>query len=171
MLRLIATAFLLLGCAAHAADALDPCQKFEWNMAREFSLLVATPIKLEALAQPAPESRWTPTDRPLDVALRPMADLKLLVKPGREHEVDSFGGLLKLTVPRTAGYRISSNRRLWIDVVGPEGVVTSSKFAMAPDCSKLAKSVAFRLEPDTDYWIQLSGSPTPDAVLLITLDR
>ena len=140
-------------------------------MAREFSLLVGTPIKLEALAAHAPEARSTPTDRPLEVQLHPMADLSLLVKPGREHAGDSFGGLLKLTVPRAASYRVSSNRRLWVDIIGPEGMVRSSKFAMAPDCSKLAKSVAFNLEPDTDYWIQLADSPTRDAVLLITLDR
>jgi hypothetical protein len=42
---------------------------------------------------------------------------------------------------------------------------------MQPGCDKLHKSVAFRLEPDVDYWIQISGSPTANAVLLITLDR
>ena len=140
-------------------------------MAQELSLLAGAPIKLDALAAQTPEARPTPTDRPLELELQPMADLSLLVKPGREHAADSFGGLLKLVVPRAASYRISSNRRLWIDVVGPEGVVRSSKFAMARDCGKLAKSVAFGLEPDTDYWIQLAGSPTRDAVLLITLDR
>jgi hypothetical protein len=171
MQRLWLAALLLLCCAAAAAQKQDPCDKYEWDMSREFSLLVGTPIKRDALAQQTSEAAWTPTDRPLEVALHPMADLKLLVAPGREPAPDSFGGLLKLQVPRTAGYRISSNRRFWIDVIGPGGVVKSIKFTMQAECDKLAKSVAFRLEPDTDYWIQLSGSPTPDAMLLITLDR
>jgi len=42
---------------------------------------------------------------------------------------------------------------------------------MQPGCDKLHKSVAFRLEPETDYWIQLSGSPAAQAVLLITPDH
>jgi hypothetical protein len=50
-------------------------------------------------------------------------------------------------------------------------VVTSSKFEMQTGCDKLVKSVAFRLEQDTDYWLQLSGSLAPEPMLLITLDR
>jgi hypothetical protein len=42
---------------------------------------------------------------------------------------------------------------------------------MQADCEKLRKSVAFRLEPEVDYWIQLSGSPSETPILLITLDR
>jgi hypothetical protein len=60
---------------------------------------------------------------------------------------------------------------LWIDVVSPAGVVKSSRFAMQAGCSKLVKSVAFKLEPEIGYWIQLTGSPAREATLLITLDR
>ena len=171
MQRLWLVALLLLSCSARAADPQDACEKYDWDMGREFGLLLSTPIKREALAQQIAEAAWTPADRPVEVALRPMAEVKLLAKPGREYTVESFGGLLKLSVPRTAGYRISSNQRLWIDVIGPDGVVKSSKFTMQPACDKLRKSVAFRLEPDTDYWIQLSGNPTAEATLLITLDH
>ena len=76
-----------------------------------------------------------------------------------------------LYVPRRATYRISSDQRLWIDVVGPAGVVESSKFAMQTGCAKLVKSVAFTLDPEIGYWIQLTGSPVREPMLLITLDR
>jgi len=171
MQRLWLVALLLLCCSAQAADSQDACEKYDWDMGREFSLLLSTPIKREAAAEQSPEAAWAPADRPLEVTLRPMADVKLPAKPGREYAAESFGGLLKLTVPRTAGYRISSNQRLWIDVIGPDGVVKSTKHTMQPTCEKIRKSVAFRLEPDTDYWIQLSGNPTQDVMLLITLDR
>jgi hypothetical protein len=171
MHRLWLVILLLLCCSAQAADSQDACEKYDWDMGREFSLLLSTPIKREAATEQIPEAAWAPADRPLEIVLHPMADVKLPAKPGREYAAESFGGLLKFTVPRTAGYRISSNQRLWIDVIGPDGVVKSSKFTMQPTCERIRKSVAFRLEPDTDYWIQLSGSPTQDAMLLITLDR
>jgi hypothetical protein len=76
-----------------------------------------------------------------------------------------------LYVPRSGAYRISSDQRLWIDVVGPDGVVKSSRFAMQIGCAKLVKSVAFRLDPEIGYWIQLTGSPVREPMLLITLDR
>jgi hypothetical protein len=113
---------------------------------------------------------YAPLDRRLDLTLQPRSEVKLPEKPGREPGADSYAGLLLLRVPRISTYRISSNQRLRIDVIGPRGVVSSSKFAMQPGCDKLHKSVAFSLEPETDYWIQLSGSPAAQAVLLITPD-
>lgn len=172
--------FILVGlsCMSHFAAAAQPaaggsaCDQYEWNMNREFSLLAGSPIALSALEERDEEARFTPLDRPLQLALQPGSEVKLLAQPGRSHDVaQSFAGLMPLSVPRASLYRISSNRRLWIDVIGPQGVVPSSKFAMQPDCDKLVKSVAFRLEPGTTYWIQLTGSPAREATLLVTLDR
>jgi hypothetical protein len=171
---------LLLGgsvaCAAddhsdHQQSAQGGCDAFAWNMAREFNLLRATPFALEAVAARDAEAKYTPLDRRLDLTLKPAGEVKLLVPPGREPGADSYAGLLPLLVPRISSYRISSDQRLWIDVVGPAGAVKSSKFDMQPGCDKLRKSVAFRLEPETQYWIQLSGSPAANPVLLITLDH
>jgi hypothetical protein len=68
-------------------------------------------------------------------------------------------------------YRISAGERMWVEVVGPEGPVKTEKFAQLPGCAAIHKSVAFRLQPDTDYWVQISGSAGADPVLIVTLDR
>jgi len=178
-MKLLITFFLWLCCTvSYAAEdhsqhqhADGGCDAFPWDMSRELNLLRATPIAADALAAIDQGAKYAPLDRRLDLTLKPVADVKLLAEPGRAHGADTYAGLLKLRLPRTSTYRISTDQRLWIDIVGPGGVVKSTKFAMQPGCDQLHKSVAFRLEPDIDYWIQISGSPTPNAVLLITLDR
>jgi hypothetical protein len=178
--KLLVLLLLVLGagvaCAAddhsdHQQSPSGGCDAFTWNMAREFNLLRATPFAVEAVATRDTEAKFTPLDRRLDLTLKPAGEVKLLVPPGREASAGSYAGLLPLLVPRISTYRISSDQRLWIDVVGPAGVIKSSKFDMQAGCDKLRKSVAFRLEPETQYWIQLSGSPLSNPVLLITLDH
>jgi hypothetical protein len=177
-------AFLFLCATAYAADehgdhaqtgpdqtAKSACDAYSWDMRREFSLLRATPYALSASQQPDPEARYAPLDRKLDLTLLPAAKVTLLEKPGREAKADSYAGLVLLRVPRMSSYRISSDQRVWIDVIGPAGVVKSSKFDMQAGCELLRKSVAFPLEPETEYWVQLSGSPTEHATLIVTLDR
>lgn len=178
-MKLLLTLVLLLGgAAAYGAEDHSQhqqgdggCDAFPWDMSRELNLLRTTPISATALSTIDGEAKYSPLDRRLDLTLRPAADVKLLAEPGRSHGADTYAGLLKLRLPRSSSYRISSDQRLWIDVIGPDGLVKSTKFAMQPGCDKLHKSVAFRLEPDIDYWIQISGSPTPNPVLLVTLDR
>jgi hypothetical protein len=170
------TAALLLSTSATAlaADhkhAAEECGHFSWNMTREFELLRAAPFPLAAHAGVDLEAGLVSLEQRLDLRLLPSKQVKLQVAPRREPAPDSFAGLLKLRVKAAGTYRVSASQRLWIEVVGPAGVVKSSKFAMEAGCESLRKSVAFPLEPETDYWIELSGSPTPDPVLLITPDR
>jgi hypothetical protein len=168
-------ALLLLASSANAAEpgtATSGCDDYEWDMNREMALLAAEPIAVTALKARADDARFTPLDRPLQVSLHPTDEVSLLTPPGRSHDAaTSYAGLMMLYVPRSGAYRISSDKRLWIDVVGPDGVVKSSKFAMQTGCAKLVKSVAFKLDPEIGYWIQLTGSPVREPVLLITLDR
>jgi hypothetical protein len=174
MRRRVFLALLLLTGPASAAepDASGGCDDYKWDMTREMFLLGTAPIALTALKAPAEEARFTPLDRRLQVGLHVAGEVKLLAPPGRAHDAaESHAGLMLLHVPRTATYRISSDQRLWIDVVGPDGPVDSSKFAMQTGCAKLVKSVAFKLDPEIGYWIQLTGSPVREPVLLITLDR
>lgn len=175
-MRIAILLFSLLWAGAALAEdkpaaAQDPCEAFGWNMARELNLLRATPIALSALPQQSREAREIPLDRRIDLKLPANSEVTLLAKPHHEPAPDSYSGLLLLKVPRISTYRISTDQRLWMDVIGPEGVVQSTKFTMGPGCKVLHKSVAFRLQPDTEYWIQLSGSAVPNPLLLITLDR
>jgi hypothetical protein len=169
---------ILLLLAAQAAVAAEPgtgtggCDDYTWDMKRELFLVGTGKLSFTALPERAEDARFTPLDRPLQLTLRPASEVKLLAEPGRSHDAAAtYAGLMLLTVPRTSTYRVSSDQRLWIDVIGPEGVVKSSKFVMQTGCDKLVKSVAFRLHPDTAYWIQVTGSPVREPMLLITLDR
>jgi hypothetical protein len=176
LMRITIFLFALLCTGAALADdkpaaTQDPCEAFAWNMARELNLLRSTPIALNALTQQSSEVRETPLDHRLDLKLAANSEVKLLAKPRHEPAADSYSGLLLLKVPRISTYRISTDQPLWMEVVGPDGAVQSTKFAMGSGCKVLHKSVAFRLQPDTEYWIQLSGSAVPNPVLLITLDR
>ena len=176
MRTMLLTAALLLSTSATVlvADhqhAAGDCAHFSWNMTREFELLRAAPVALTALAGAEPEARLAPLEQRLDLRLLPSKQVKLQVAPRREPAPDSFAGLLKLRVKAAGTYRVSASQRLWIEVVGPAGAVKSSKFAMEAACESLRKSVAFPLEPETDYWIELSGSSTSDPVVLITTDR
>lgn len=147
------------------------CAQFSWDMARELELMRGAPVAVATLAAADPEARLAPLEQRLGLALLPSRRVKLLVVPRREPAADSYAGILRLRVPRSGGYRVSASQRLWIEVVGPAGVVKSSRFAMQAGCEALRKSVAFPLEAETDYWIELSGSPTPDPDLLVTADR
>jgi hypothetical protein len=158
--------------AAESDAATGGCDAYEWDMNREMFLLGTAPIAVAALKARAEDARFTPLDRRLQVTLHPAAEVALLAPPGRAHDAaTNHAGLLLLYVPRSGAYRISSDQRLWIDVVGPDGVVKSSRFAMQTGCAKLVKSVAFRLDPEIGYWIQLTGSPAREPMLLVTLDR
>jgi hypothetical protein len=158
--------------AAEPGSATGGCEDYQWDMNREMALLGAAPIAVTALKARTEDARFTPLDRRLQVNLHPEAEVTPLAPPGRVHDAAaSHAGLMLLYVPRSGAYRISSDQRLWIDVVGPDGVVKSNRFAMQIGCAKLVKSVAFRLDPEIGYWIQLTGSPVREPMLLITLDR
>jgi len=161
--------FVLSTSAALADD--DPCMKSGWDLVRELTLLRESAITVQALPAPAADAHAAALDRRLEVKLQPSSTVKLLAKPRQEPAADSYSGLLPLRVPRSSTYRISAGQRMWVEVIGPDGPVKSSKFANAPNCAVLHKSVAFPLQPDTAYWIQLSGSAKADAVLVVTLER
>src|SRR5262249_6567209 len=176
LMRSLGSFLLLFSLAICRADepsqhSAGGCDTFAWNMTRELNLLRAAPVALPALSHKSSDARDTPLDRRLDLKLAPNAEVDLLVKPHHEPATDSYSGLLLLKVPRISTYRISTDQRMWVDVIGPEGAIKSTKFAMAAGCPEIHKSVAFALQPDTEYWLQLSGSTVPNAVLLITLDR
>jgi hypothetical protein len=173
-LRVLLALLVLTGpvSAAEPGAAAGGCDDYAWDMTREMFLLGTAPIAVAALKARAEDARFTPLDRRLQVSLHPAGEVTLLMPPGRAHDAAaSHAGLMRLYVPRTGTYRISSDQRLWIDVVGPDGAVKSSKFAMQTGCAKLVKSVAFRLDPEIGYWVQLTGSPVREPMLLVTLDR
>src|SRR5262245_43098819 len=157
--------------AADQAHTGGDCGAFEWDMTRELELMRGAPAAFAAATAADPGARLAPLEQRLDLTLRSAAQVKLQVAPRREAAPDSYAGLVRLRVPRAGTYRVSASERLWIEMVGPAGAVKSSKFTGRSGCGVLHKSVAFPLDGETDYWIELSGSPKADPLLLVTPDR
>jgi len=105
----------------------------------------------------------------VDLALRPNAELKFLVTPKRSPKPDSFGGIPDFEVPKDGLYRVSAGAPVWIDVVetATGQNVQSPSFEMQTK-SDIRKCVVFQLRTGVQYTLQISGSKTAAASVLIT---
>lgn len=105
----------------------------------------------------------------VDLALRPIAELKFLVAPRRTPKADSFGGMPAFQVPQDGLYRVSAGASVWIDVV--ETVTGRNVKAQSFEeqaKSDLHKCVVFPLRTGVRYTLQISGAKTAAASVLIT---
>lgn len=173
--RILVSCLCALSCVSvHADEGHDPnagCETYPWEMNREWSLMLTDPIPRLASLFADPEARNMPLDRRVLMKLHPKDQVKFQAAPEKAGKEGSYAGMLPIQLPYSKSYRISSTRPLWFDVVGPNGVVKSSKFAMALGCERLVKTVVFKLESDTVYWLQLSGSAQPEVEMILTLHR
>lgn len=144
------------------------CDAYAWDLAREFSLWAQTPQAAAA----SPGANGAPSVAPntrLQIALHPHASVTFAVTPEKDRGgADKFSGLIAFTPPADGLYRISASSGLWIDAVQEGAAVESAGFEMQTGCETIFKSVAFPLKGGTPAIIQLNGSKTPDAGLLIT---
>jgi hypothetical protein len=133
---------LLFLLAAAAADApkpvcvrMEPVAGFEgWGHPAGSALGVGSAAALTL--KPATQ-----------VAFRPA-----LARPAME---GSYGGFFPLDIARAGRYRIAVSPDAWIDLVQKGDRLKSADHAHGPNCSGIAKIVAFDLQPGR-YWLQLS---------------
>lgn len=166
---------LLFPAVALAADdtahGAGGCDSYPWDMNREWSIMITDPVPFQALEVRAEETRFMPMDRRVRFSMHAADKVKLAATPDKEAEGVSFAGLAPLRVPFGKRYRISTNKPVWIDIVGPNGPVAAGKFAMAMACKTLVKTVIFKLDIETDYWLQITGSKEESVEMVVTLDR
>lgn len=93
--------------------------------------------------------------RPVELALRPAADVPYAPPPARAPAAGSHGGVFPLTIATPGLYRIALSAKAWVDVVRDGAAVASAEHAHGVPCSGVAKTVAFRLEAGR-YVLQLS---------------
>lgn len=170
----IAFSLLLSGAAVAADDAAHgkgDCDSYPWEMIREWSIMITDAVPYQALAGRAEEARFMPMDRRVQMQLLASDKVQLAASPEKTIEGVTYAGLAPMRVPFGKRYRISTSKPVWIDVIGPNGAVPASKFAMALDCKRLVKSVQFRMEIETEYWLQITGSQSEAVEVVITLDR
>ena len=174
-MRILVLVWLMLMSALAVADdnAHDQggCDKYPWDMNREWSLMVTDPIPFKSATAIDPEAHETPKDRRMHYALHPVDQVKLGVPSDKAESGKTYAGMSPLHVPFSTRFRVSSSKPVWIDVVGPNGALPAAKFAMRLGCERLVKTVVFKLDIDTDYWLQITGSKDPMVELLITMDR
>lgn len=157
--------------AEDAAHGKGDCDSYPWEMNREWAFMITDPIPFQALATRAEEARFMPMDRRVRMTLQPVGKVTLAAAPEKTFDDATHAGLALMRVPFGKRYRISTSRPVWVDIVGPNGPVTPGKFAMALDCKYLVKTVIFKLDIETDYWLQITGSRDDTVEVVITLDR
>lgn len=106
--------------------------------------------------------------KPAEASLRPQADVRFQVKPGGGRDVAApHAGLVTIRVPATGVWRLSASAPVWIDVVGPHGLMPSVAHGRMAPCTSLRKTVEFELAQG-DWLVQLSSSPGPAVRLLLS---
>jgi hypothetical protein len=89
------------------------------------------------------------------LALKPATQVEFKPALARPAKDGSFGGFFPLDIAKAGRYRIALSVGAWIDLVQKGDRLKSADHAHGPDCSGIAKIVAFDLEPGR-YWLQLS---------------
>lgn len=174
-----AVALLLSTVLAHAAEdgahdgahGKGGCDSFPWEMNREWAFMITDPIPFPSSTERAEDARYMPMDRRVHVKLHPADKVKLAAAPEKSFDGPTYAGMAPMRVPFGRRYRISTTTPVWVDVVGPAGPVAAGKFAMALDCDKLVKTVMFKLDIETEYWLQITGSREDNVDVVVTLDR
>ena len=173
--KMCAVGLLMIGANAFAADnasdAQAGCDSYPLEMNREWSLMITDPYPMKSYTKVEPEARFLPLDRRVALSLHPKDQVALVVALEKERASGTHVGVVPVRLPFTKRYRISSTKPFWIDVMGPNGVVNSTKSAEALGCERLVKTVIFRLEADTDYWLQFSSDSQARIEVILTLDR
>jgi len=129
-----------------------------------------------AIKLPAEWAGWaTPKAAPADgalmpgkayiVTLSPMADVPITAFDGKELPEGSRGAVFNLVIRQAGTYRVTVGDPMWIDLIGPEGVVESTAHAHGPDCSGLGKMVDFPLKQGA-YRLELSAAEVPTSAVM-----
>ena len=89
------------------------------------------------------------------LALKPAAQVDFKPALARPAKDGTYGGFFPIDIAKAGRYRIAASSGAWIDLVQKGDRLKSADHAHGPDCSGIAKIVAFDLEPGR-YWLQLS---------------
>jgi len=158
---------LVLGCGAALAD--DPagsCQSTGWDMQSEIAAFKST-------AENVPAAVTQVNLAPLEVnvlyvvKLHPQTDVHYLITADHKSLVHSpLGGLVALVVPKDGEYRITVDSPLWMDVVGPAGVLKPTAYTGWHECRLFRKSIDYALTA-ADPWVLQISEATPELVRVV----
>jgi hypothetical protein len=144
------------------------CANYEWDMTAEFAAWTAVARQVGA-ARNNGEAPMIDVGVRYDVSLNAHESVQFSAAPEKDRGgAGKSSGALKFTPKDDGLYRISASNGLWIDVVTSGARIASDAFQMQTKCETIFKSVAFRLKGGQTHIIQLNGSPSRIAGLLIT---
>nr|WP_232473974.1 homogentisate 1,2-dioxygenase [Sphingomonas sp. MA1305] len=146
-----------------------------------FALLVVqtgacepVPPSLSGWTTPTPVKAGTraavATPLPIGVAaavgLARSTDVALAAPAHKPAAPATSGGLLAISVPTAARYRVALGAAAWIDLIRDGRPLASTAHAHGPACSTIRKMVDFDLTPGR-YLLQIVGSAAPTVTVKI----
>lgn len=100
-----------------------------------------------------------PLERAATIRLHDQGVVRFRQPPGQSRmPQEAHAGILAVEIPSAGRWRVSASAPVWIDVIGPVGMVQSASHGRMAPCTSIRKVVAFDLQPGR-HWIQLSGNP------------
>lgn len=168
MIRRGLPALLLLACSARvAAQHPEPaCATVSnANLPADLAAWAKPAEALEAGADRA--APVLPLGKPMDLALKPSADVRFVAMPEQKRAPENaHAGLVKLNIPAGGIWRVAASGPVWIDMLSASGPVASSNHGRMAPCTSLRKVVEFPLTAG-EYLLQLSGNPGPELRLMV----
>lgn len=111
--------------------------------------------------------------KPTRLELAPQSKLNAVIPIGkkqleRAHET-RYAGFISFNSTLAGTYTIVASAGLWIEVIDPLTLkaADSDHHQMSKGCPPFRKAVAFQLEANKNYLLQLTGNGAPEAHLLV----
>lgn len=163
----LSLALALVAAPAAAQMAAPACKKISnANLPADLAAWAGEAVAAEAARSGA--GTPVPAGAPVAVTLHPSGEVALRQPPERERKpANLHAGLSTVDVPKAGTWRLSASTGLWVDVIGPEGVVESTAFGALAPCTSIRKVVEFPLGPGR-HTLQLSGNPGPATRLMLS---
>lgn len=163
-----------LGFAAAAGEPARPmaemhgdCANYRTNVSRDLVLWAQAP-KAVVAGNAHANAPAVSVETRLEVVLKPHPDVSFAAAPEQMRgAAEKFSGLLKIRTSASGAYRVSAGSGLWVDIVGPQGLVPSRTFEMQTKCDRIFKTVTYDLPANSDFIVQLNGGTTATERLLI----
>lgn len=174
ILSLIVGSLSAVGSFAAAGEPARPmaemhgdCSNYRTDVSRDLVLWAQAPKTIVAGKDRAGAAA-APVEARLDVTLAEHPDVAFAAVPEQMRgAADKFSGLLEVRTGAAGAYRVSAGSGLWVDVVGPQGLVPSRTFEMQTKCARIFKTVTYDLPANSEFIVQLNGGATASERLLI----
>lgn len=149
------------------AEMHGDCANYLTNIGPDLALW-GRPFESVTASAESAKAATAPLERRLRLSLKPHPQVRFPAPPEQMRgAADKFSGLIAITTNTAGAYRLSASNGLWLDVVGPEGVIASRTFEMQTKCDRIFKTVTYDLPANTSLIVQLNGGSTPEVDLLV----